>query len=70
MSGTITFQKIRPSKIGLALTQNLVIVGKLDKEKRSGMKNAEKSFDENVAEDRIVAVSIKVGPNILEYLLS
>ena len=33
------------------------------------MKNAEKSFDENIAENRIVAVSIKVGPKILEHFL-
>ena len=66
MNGTKTFQKIWPSKIGLALTQNLVIMGKLVKWKWSGMKDAQKSFDKNVTEDRIVAVSIKVGPKILQ----
>ena len=29
MNGTKPFQKIRPSKVGLALTQNLVIMGNL-----------------------------------------
>ena len=31
MNGTKPFQKIWPSKIGLALTQNLVIMGKLER---------------------------------------
>ena len=69
MNGTKAFQKIRPSKIGLALTQDLVVMGKLVKGKRSGLKNTEKSFNVNIAEDRIVAVSIKVGPKILEQFL-
>ena len=66
MSGTKAFQKIRPSKIGLALAQNLVIMGKLVEWKRSGMKDTQKSFDENITEDRIVTVSINVGPKILQ----
>ena len=66
MSGTKAFQKIRPSKIGLALAQNLVIMGKLVEWKWSGMKDTQKSFDENITEDRIVTVSIKVGPKILQ----
>ena len=66
MSGTKAFQKIRPSKIGLALAQNLVIMGKLVEWKRSRMKDTQESFDENITEDRIVTVSIKVGPKILQ----
>ena len=66
MNGTITFQKIRPPKIGLALAQNLVIMGKLVEWKQSGMKDTQKSFNENITEDRIVTVSIKVGPKILQ----
>ena len=69
MSGTKAFQKIRPSKIGLALAQNLVIMGKLVEWKWSGMKDTQKSFDEKITEDRIVAISVKVRPKILEHLL-
>ena len=66
MNGTKTFQEIRPSKIGLALTQNLVIIGKLVKWKWSGMKDTQKSFNENITEDRIITVSIKIGPKVLQ----
>ena len=69
MSGTKAFQKIRPSKIGLALAQSLVIMGKLVKWKRSGMKDAQEAFDENITENRIITVSIKVGPKILQQFL-
>ena len=34
MNGTKAFQKIWPAKIGLALTQDLVVVGKLVKGKK------------------------------------
>ena len=44
-------------------------MGKLVKGKRSGMKNTEKSFDENITENRIVAVSIKIGAKILDHFL-
>ena len=49
MNGTKAFQKIWPAKIGLALTQDLVVMGKLVEGKRSGMKNTEKSFSQTMS---------------------
>ena len=69
MDGAESFQKVRPTKVSLALTQRLIMVGELVKWKDGGVKNGQCTFDENIAKDGVILTVIQTRAQILHQFL-
>ena len=61
-----TSQQIDPPKVGLTLTERLVLHRKLVKRKRTGMENREDTFEEDVAKNGVEVGMVKIRSKICD----
>ena len=61
-----TSQQIDPPKVGLTLTERLVLCRKLVKRKRTGMENREDTFEEDVAKNGVEVGMVKIRSKICD----